>query len=357
MVCAHGRHDCRCHGAGAGRVALRAPAGLRLRAERRLPPGARAARADDGRSPIHRLGAPDRRRVHRRSAAWQSRRCQAWNGTSRSTPATAVFVSAITATSSSSGSCCSTRTSGAGRRRVRRSGSRSSRACWIAFSSRRTPTACSTTRSTRRRCSRLTRDCRTTGATCMAPSTRSINARRDALSRRGRCVLRNLPKYRRHVWEPRADPALPLGSFDGYADAIESAIYLVAREPVPEALDWIESETQVMLGMQRPRRPRGVLVRRGQLQSHRDALRVDAEPGCASGALAARASDRRRPGRRSPAPQSRVAVARAIRFDYARHRRVLNFDRNYVRLNEFPEWFVVDENRLYRLRGQADSPR
>jgi hypothetical protein len=43
-----------------------------------------------------------------------------------------------------------------------------------------------------------------------------------------------------------------------------------------------------------------------------------------------------------------------IRFDYARHRRVLNFDRNYVRLNEFPEWFVVDENRLYRLR-KADS--
>ena len=38
-----------------------------------------------------------------------------------------------------------------------------------------------------------------------------------------------------------------------------------------------------------------------------------------------------------------------IRFDYARHRRVLNFDRNYVRLNEFPEWFVVDENSLYRL--------
>ena len=50
----------------------------------------------------------------------------------------------------------------------------------------------------------------------------------------------------------RAHGNLPLGSFDGYADSIESAIYLVAREPVPEALDWIESEMQVMLGMQRP---------------------------------------------------------------------------------------------------------
>ena len=27
----------------------------------------------------------------------------------------------------------------------------------------------------------------------------------------------------------------------------------------------------------------------------------------------------------------------------------MNLDKNYVRLNEFPEWFVVDENTLYRL--------
>ena len=42
-----------------------------------------------------------------------------------------------------------------------------------------------------------------------------------------------------------------------------------------------------------------------------------------------------------------------IRLDYARHRRVLNFDKNYVRLNEFPEWYVVDENMLYQLRDAA----
>ena len=42
---------------------------------------------------------------------------------------------------------------------------------------------------------------------------------------------------------------------------------------------------------------------------------------------------------------------RRIQFDFARHRRVLNFAQNYVRLNEFPEWFTVDENHLYRLRG------
>jgi len=32
---------------------------------------------------------------------------------------------------------------------------------------------------------------------------------------------------------------------------------------------------------------------------------------------------------------------------------VLNLEKNYVRLNEFPEWFTVDENHLYRLRPAA----
>jgi len=38
-----------------------------------------------------------------------------------------------------------------------------------------------------------------------------------------------------------------------------------------------------------------------------------------------------------------------LHLDYARHKRTLNFDRDYVRLNEWPEWFTVDENRLYRV--------
>jgi hypothetical protein len=42
-----------------------------------------------------------------------------------------------------------------------------------------------------------------------------------------------------------------------------------------------------------------------------------------------------------------------LRFDHARHRRELNFAKNYVRLNEWPEWFTVDENTLYRLTDGA----
>jgi hypothetical protein len=169
-------------------------------------------------------------------------------------------------------------------------------------------------------------------------------------------VLRSLPKYRRHVWEPRSDPALPLGSFDGYADSIESALYLAAREPVREALDWIESEMDVMLGMQRADghveywygegnfNRTAMLYALMQSQGVRPA---EWRPGMRVGAV--RDGDRLHLSLEMPA-------STVIRFDHARHRRLVNLDRNYVRLNEFPEWFVVDENTLYQLRRTAPAP-
>src|SRR5262249_59878327 len=39
-----------------------------------------------------------------------------------------------------------------------------------------------------------------------------------------------------------------------------------------------------------------------------------------------------------------------IQFDYPRHRRIFGFEQNYARLNEFPEWFTVDESARYQLR-------
>jgi hypothetical protein len=166
-------------------------------------------------------------------------------------------------------------------------------------------------------------------------------------------VLRNLPKYRNYVWEGKSTPEMPFGSFDGYADSIESALYLVAREPAPEALGWIDSEMKVMMGMQKPN---GHIENwYGEGNYNRTAMiyalmksrgvRPDSwEPGVRVGAV--QQGERLYLSLEMPAP-------RIIRFDYARHRRVLNFDRNYVRLNEFPEWYTVDENTLYRLRPPA----
>jgi hypothetical protein len=155
------------------------------------------------------------------------------------------------------------------------------------------------------------------------------------------------------VWEPRGDR--PLGSFDGYADTIESAIYLVNREPVDAAFDWIDSEMAVMLDMQRPDGHvedwygEGNFNRTALLYAYMKSqgVRPEAwEPGVRVGA--ARDGDRLIVDIAAPAP-------RRYQFDTVRHRRVLNFAKNYGRLNEFPEWFTVDDNRLYRLTRSSDA--
>jgi hypothetical protein len=162
-----------------------------------------------------------------------------------------------------------------------------------------------------------------------------------------RRVLKSLPRYRGHDWEN--------GSQDGYADAIESALYLVAREPVPEALDWIESETRRLIAFQQEdgtierwygdgNWSRTLLLY--AMWKTQGAFLDDWREGVKLGAV--------RDG-------ERLLVSLAaphgwkgrLRFDYARHRRELNFARNYVRLNEWPEWFTVDENTLYRLTDAA----
>jgi hypothetical protein len=171
---------------------------------------------------------------------------------------------------------------------------------------------------------------------------------RDAVRR----VLSSLPKYRNYVWEPGRN--LPLGSFDGYADSIESAIYLANREAVPEALDWIESEMKVMLSMQRTDGHiedwygEGNFNRTSLLYAYMKSLGTRParwETGVRVGAV----MDGKRLVLSLSAPSPR-----RIQFDYARHRRVMNLEKNLVRLNEFPEWFTVDENALYRV-GRAGT--
>ncbi|HEY7511922.1 MAG TPA: hypothetical protein VIG50_16805, partial [Vicinamibacteria bacterium] len=166
---------------------------------------------------------------------------------------------------------------------------------------------------------------------------------RDAVRR----VLANLPKYRGHDWEN--------GSHDGYADAIESALYLYAREPVPEAADWIESEVVRLIAFQQED---GTIERWYGDGNWARTLLLYAmwktqgtflegwREGVKLGAV--------RDGERLLVSLEAPADWRGrLRFDHARHRRSLNFRQNYVRLNEWPEWFTVDENSLYQLTDAA----
>jgi hypothetical protein len=172
---------------------------------------------------------------------------------------------------------------------------------------------------------------------------------RDAVLR----VLKNLPKYRNHAWEPSGNAAnKSLGSFDGYADSIESAIYLVNREPVAEAIGWIDSEMLVMQSMQRSDGHvedwygEGNFNRTSLLYALMQSAGIRPKAwrkGLGVGAV-----------RQGDSLKFHLTAPARLQFDYARHRRVMNFRHNYVRLNEFPEWFTVDENRLYTL-SRADA--
>lgn len=164
---------------------------------------------------------------------------------------------------------------------------------------------------------------------------------RDAARR----VLRNLPKYREVDWGDR-------GSVNGYTDTIESAIYLLAREPVEEAFAWVESEIRVMEKAQQA----GGLVENWYgdgnfsrtLQLYALMHSQGAHPArwsAGRGVGAVRAGDRLLLAVRGEGPFE-------VRFDSARYRRIWGWARSYTRLNEYPEWYIVEPGRLYRL-GEA----
>ena len=114
---------------------------------------------------------------------------------------------------------------------------------------------------------------------------------RDAVRR----VLRNAAEVSQLRVGAAPEAELPLGSFDGYADTHrERDLSGRTASPCPEALDWIESEMQVMLAHAAAGRPHRGLVRRRELQSHGAALRVHEEPRRAARALGTRGARRRR---------------------------------------------------------------
>jgi hypothetical protein len=160
-----------------------------------------------------------------------------------------------------------------------------------------------------------------------------------------RKALSSLPRnYRGFDWEN--------GSADGYADAIEGALNLHHRVEMPGVADWIDSETHILWSMQKPDgiiegwhgdgnfartsvmyglwKTQGVQATRwdsslllGAIR-HNEALRI------------ALSSEKGWHGR--------------LRFDIPRHREHLHLPSDYPRINQFPEWFTVTNNRRYEVR-------
>ena len=162
-------------------------------------------------------------------------------------------------------------------------------------------------------------------------------------------------KYRNYNWEP-GNQRGPLGSHDGYADAIESGINLLNRENDPDLSYWIDSEIKVMFRMQKPD---GIVEGwHGDGNFARTALMYGLW--------------KTQGARLSPwNPSLRIGAASFERgtyfvlsaqtnwegklvFDPIRHKAILNLPVDYPRINQFPEWFTVDPQVRYSIRS-SDS--
>jgi len=155
--------------------------------------------------------------------------------------------------------------------------------------------------------------------------------------------------YKNYAWEGE--------SSDGYADAIESALNLYNREPIPSVAEWIDSETQVMWGKQQPS---GIIEGwHGDGNFARTTLMY-----CLWKTQGVQVSNWREDviyGADSSGDTLRIALqasenwAGKVKFDPPRHKQVLGLPLDYPRINQFPEWFTVAADKSYEIRNIRDD--
>ncbi len=162
--------------------------------------------------------------------------------------------------------------------------------------------------------------------------------RADRYEEAVRQALRALPGYRSYPWQQ--------GEMDGYADSIESAIYLLSCVPDPDAERWVDEQAGVLFGFQHPDGTvednylDGNFVRTALLYSLSlthgllpDPWRPDVIVGAAvdgSCLEIAAGAEHEWEGR--------------LRFDRPRWRENVRLPIDYPRLNEWPVGFVVDDS-------------
>lgn len=141
------------------------------------------------------------------------------------------------------------------------------------------------------------------------------------------------------------------GSADEYADSIESAINLYNREPIPSAARWIDRKIH---DMWRPQQPNGIIegwhgdgnvARTGIMYAFWKTQGLRVEPWREDLRVGAVLHDHRL---YVTIEVSRPWEGRLI-FDRPRHRHYFHLPLDYPRINQFPEWFTVDETQLVCL--------
>lgn len=156
-------------------------------------------------------------------------------------------------------------------------------------------------------------------------------------------------KYRNFPWEGT--------SADGYADAIEGALNLCAREHVPSAEQWINSEIKVMWNKQKSSgiiegwHGDGNFARTTIMYClwktcgiHPEPWRKDLEQGAM---------------REDSVLYLTLSAGEdwkgTIKFDRKRHSDYMHLPIDWPRINQFPEYFTVDEDKIYIVQsGDSD---
>jgi hypothetical protein len=164
-------------------------------------------------------------------------------------------------------------------------------------------------------------------------------------------VLNHLHKYLDYPWEG--------GGADGYADSVEGAINLLNRIPVPSAFDWVDASMRTLLAKQGDD---GIVEGwHGDGNSARTALMYALSKS--QGVTAAPWREDVELGA-APAGEGRLRIfARAarpwrgrLRFDRKRHRDWFHLPVDYPRINQFPEWFTVEEAGAYEVFRRYGRP-
>ena len=152
-------------------------------------------------------------------------------------------------------------------------------------------------------------------------------------------------KYRNHNWES--------GSADGYADAIEGTLNLYNREPIASVREWLDSEIKVMWAMQKPD---GMIEGwHGDGNFARTSIMY-----ClwkTQGIVPLDWDDQLSIGAVQTATGMKIAVSSPVgwkgklKFDVPRHSTMMHYPADYPRINQFQEWFVVDDNLFYEFHN------
>lgn len=169
----------------------------------------------------------------------------------------------------------------------------------------------------------------------------------DSIATYREAVLKTLGSlsahYRNHDWEN--------GSADGYADAIEGALNLYLREPIPSVKDWLESEIKVLWDFQKSDgiiegwHGDGNFARTSLMYALWKTAGITAtnwQPGLIFGASVEEKT-------LYISLSSTKAWKGKIHFGKKWHCEYLKMPADYPRINQFQEWFSIDPKANYQL--------